>query len=50
MLDDQVGAISRWRVWPIVGISPDRSVDEPNMIVFHDDIGGLVLIFGRFSR
>jgi hypothetical protein len=44
----KVGAVSRGRVWLIVGMWPGRPVVVPNMAVFHDDIGAFVSVFGRF--
>jgi hypothetical protein len=43
----KVGVVSRWRLWPTVGMRLGRSVVMPNMAVFHDDIGAFVSI-GRF--
>jgi hypothetical protein len=44
----KVGAISRWRVWPTVGMWPGRPVVVPNVVMFHDDIGAFVSVFGWF--
>jgi hypothetical protein len=44
----KVGAVFRWRVWPTVGMWLGRLVVVPNMVVFHDDIGVFVSVFGRF--
>jgi hypothetical protein len=44
----KVGVVSRGRVWSIVGMWPGRPVVVPNMVVFHDDIGAFVSVFGRF--
>jgi hypothetical protein len=45
----EVGAMSRSRVWTIVGMWPDRPIVVPNMVVLYDDIIAFVSVFGQFS-
>jgi hypothetical protein len=44
----KIGAVFRWRVWPTVGMWPGRPEVVPNMVMFHDDVGALVSVFGQF--
>jgi hypothetical protein len=44
----KVGAISRWRVWSIVGMWPGRPVVVSNMVMFLGDMGVFVSVFDRF--
>jgi hypothetical protein len=44
----EVGAMSRWRVWTIVGMWPHRPMVVPKMVVLHDDIIAFVSVFGQF--
>jgi hypothetical protein len=33
---------------PTVGMWPGRPMDVPNVVMFHDDIGAFISVFGRF--
>jgi hypothetical protein len=44
----KVRVVSRWRVLLTVGMWPGRPVVVSNVIVFYDDIGAFISVFGRF--
>jgi hypothetical protein len=45
----KVGAVFCWRVWLTIGMWPGWPEVVPNMVVFHDDVGAFVSVFGQFS-
>jgi hypothetical protein len=42
----RIGVVSRWCMWPTVDMWPGRPVVMSNVVVFYDDIGVFVSVFG----